>query len=73
MKKDLFWKIIAIIFLFLFSLYIWTNSIYIYRVKLKHIVKVNKITGRVYYLKIPSEKGWKRMDKIKKEIKDGKN
>ena len=73
MKKALFWKVLAIIFLVLFFLYIWTNSIYIYRVKLKHIVKVNKITGRVYYLKIPSEKGWKRMDKIKKEFKNVEN
>jgi len=73
MRKDLFWKVIAIFFLVLFFLYVWTNSIYIYRKELRYIVKVNKITGRVYYLKIPSKEGWKRMDKIKKEFNDGKN
>ena len=73
MKKDLFWKIIAIIFLVLFFLYIWSNSIYVYRKEIIFIVKINKITGRVYYIKIPSKQGWKRVDKIKKEIKDGKN
>jgi len=44
MKKDLFWKIIAL--LFILWLFLWLGSnLYFYN---SAVLKVNKITGEVY-------------------------
>ena len=64
MKKDLFWKIMAIIFLVLFFLYIWSNSIIIEIIKEYQSMKFNKITGEVQYL---TREGWKD---LKEKFKD---
>ena len=56
MKKDLFWKVIAIFFICWLFLWLWNSSIIIQKVKLAQTMKFNKITGKVHYL---TREGWK--------------
>ncbi len=45
MKKNLFWKIMAILFLLWLCLYLWNSSIVMPQGAL---IKVNKLTGKAY-------------------------
>ena len=65
MKKDLFWKIMAIIFLCWLFLWLWNSSIVIYKLSDAYSMKFNKITGKVDYL---TKEGWKDWEeKFKKQ------
>jgi len=67
MKKNLFWKILAIIFLLWMFLWLWNNLTYLCTPNAYIIVKVNKLTGKVYCVRYGQE--WKRWDKPKGDIK----
>jgi len=65
MKKGLFWKVIAVIFLCWLFLWLWSNSIIIERIKGSQSMKFNKITGEVQYLTRDGWKDWKERFKDK--------
>jgi len=56
MEKDLFWKIMAILFLLWLCLFLWSDSIVMPQGAL---IKVNKLTGKVYMYSEGSGK-WRR-------------
>lgn len=55
--KDKFWKIMAIIFLLWLFLCLWNSTIQVDFIKTK-LVKINKLTGQVWYFK---EDVWKKV------------
>jgi hypothetical protein len=62
-KKDLFWKIISIIFIIWLFLFLKKESIYIFQPEKNPaiIVKVNKLTGSVSLMSlVPESKGWEK-------------
>ena len=56
MKKNLFWKIMAILLFLLLCVWLWNSSIYIYQPKLEVMMKHNKLTGAVYMFSIKTNK-----------------
>lgn len=53
MNKDLFWKVLAIIFLCWLFLSLWNSTVHI-----EGRLKINKITGNAYVL---SDGEWKKL------------
>lgn len=56
--KDLFWKIMAVIFILWLFLILFVSSIHVERVS-NSVFKVNKITGKAYLLSKSS--GWREI------------
>lgn len=69
MKKDLFWKIVVVIFLVLMAIWVWSKSIIIIPSQPKgftvELYKVNKLTGSVYSFDF--SEGYRRWIKEKPE------
>jgi hypothetical protein len=53
MKEDLFWKVLAIIFICWLFLWLWNSSI-----QIEGRLKINKITGNAYVLR---DGEWKKL------------
>lgn len=71
MKKNLFWKVISILFLIWLFLWLWNRSIIIIPLlEGKVIIKTNKLTGRSY--RLIRHKGWVRYDEAKNELEEKK-
>jgi hypothetical protein len=67
-NKNIFWKIISVIFLVWLFLYLWNSSIYIYHLETGRVlVKTNKLTGNTYYKIIwgTNASTWKKSKKEK--------
>ena len=52
MKKDLFWKVMAVLFFIWLCAWLWSNSIIVANITGEgRAFKTNKLTGSVYLLK----------------------
>lgn len=75
MKKDLFWKIMAVLFFIWLCLWLWNSSNYITKYSVQAytvLFRINKITGRTYTCRFSadrSEKGWIEIKKKKQDDK----
>jgi len=58
MRKNLFWKIMALIFLAWLFLWLWNSSIVIIKTGDSPSIKYNKLTGKVYKF---TSSGWERI------------
>jgi len=58
-NKQIFWKLLAVLFLIWLYLYLWVSSIDIYRLRESPSIKYNRLTDRVYKL---TKKGWQRIN-----------
>lgn len=63
MKKNLFWKVMAVLFFLWLCVWLWNSSIFIYQKDLAS-VRHNKLTGTidVYYINNQPENTWRRVE-----------
>jgi len=62
MKKNLFWKVMAVLFFLWLCVWMWNSSIYISRPAGETVVKINKLTG-TFYVWGGDGVGWQRLKK----------
>lgn len=58
MKKDLFWKVMAVFFFIWLCVWLWSNIIVVMNVGSNNVAfKTNKLTGSTYFLR---GDGWEK-------------
>ncbi len=67
MKKNLFWKIMAILFFLWLCVWLWNSSIYISHPSGSIPMKFNKLTGTAWIL---TEHNWQ---KFNEEMEENRN